>query len=83
MVNRKKKVKILSGYRVTIPKELRERFNLSVGQELEVEARGGEIVFRVSKKDPVFMILGIARGAEKKTGDELFVEELEKKGERS
>jgi len=27
---------VLSGYRITIPKEIREKFNIKVGDELEI-----------------------------------------------
>ena len=76
------KAKILSGYRVTIPEELRNRMDIKIGQEVELEARGGEIIIKVSEEDPVFLMLGAASGAVEEQGDKLFLEELEEKRER-
>ncbi|MEX2689243.1 MAG: AbrB/MazE/SpoVT family DNA-binding domain-containing protein [Candidatus Njordarchaeia archaeon] len=78
----KYKVKVLSGYRITIPEEIRKRMNIQIGQEVEIEPRGGEIIIRVSNIDPVFSILGIASGAKEKKGDEIFLEELKEKVDR-
>ena len=56
--------------------------NIKIGQEVELEARGGEIIIKVSEEDPVFLMLGAASGAVEEQGGELFLEELEEKRER-
>ncbi|MGQ4891277.1 MAG: AbrB/MazE/SpoVT family DNA-binding domain-containing protein [Candidatus Njordarchaeia archaeon] len=42
-MGKKKKIKILPSYRITIPKEIREHMGLRVGQEVEIEAKGGRL----------------------------------------
>ena len=37
------KVKVLSGYRISLPKEVRERLNISIGDDLTLVVRGKEI----------------------------------------
>jgi len=74
-----KKVKVLSGYRITIPKEIRERMKIKVGQEVTITAKGGEIIIKVFEEDPVFSLLGIAEGAPRKSSDDIFLEEISKK----
>ena len=76
----KYKTKVLSGYRITIPKEIREKFNIKIGDELEIVVESGRISIPIIKEDPVMMIAGIAEGAPTETrGDELFLEELKRK----
>ena len=76
----KYKIKVLSGYRITIPKEIREKFNIKVGDELEIVVESGRISIPIIKEDPVMMIAGIAEGAPTEIkGDELFLEELKRK----
>ncbi|MHA1593895.1 MAG: AbrB/MazE/SpoVT family DNA-binding domain-containing protein [Candidatus Baldrarchaeia archaeon] len=79
MYQKRYKVKVLSGYRITIPMEVRERFGIKVGQELEMEVGPGEIKIVVSRDDPVFGMLGIAEGAVREKGDDLFAREVEEK----
>ena len=40
------KVKVLSGYRVSIPKEVGKRLGLKIGDELILEIKGSQIVLR-------------------------------------
>ena len=77
------KVKVLSGYRITIPKEIRERFNIKVGDELKLVVRGNTLNIVLSEEDPVMMLAGMAEGAEIVEGDELFLKEVEDKMRRS
>ena len=79
MYQNRYKVKVLSGYRITIPMELRERFGIRVGQELTLVPGPGEIRVIISEEDPVFGMLGIAEGAKREEGDELFVKEVDEK----
>ncbi|MHA1721755.1 MAG: AbrB/MazE/SpoVT family DNA-binding domain-containing protein [Candidatus Baldrarchaeia archaeon] len=76
----KYKTKVLSGYRITIPKEVREKFNIKIGDELEIVVESGKILIPIIKEDPVMMLAGIAEGAPTEIkGDELFLEELKRK----
>jgi len=80
MVIQKYKVKVLNGHRITIPKDVRERLGIHVGDELELIVEGGKIILKLSDEDPVFMLLGLAEGAPtEELGDELFLKELKKK----
>ena len=76
-------MKVLSGYRITIPKEIRERFNIKVGDELKLVVRGNTLNIVLSEEDPVMMLAGMAEGAEIVEGDELFLKEVEDKMRRS
>ncbi len=81
------KVKVLSGYRVTIPKEVRERWSLEVGDEVEITVEGSRLVLRPLKlpSDPVLAMLGIVEGEEieLKNFEKAVIEELEEKLKRS
>mgnify|MGYP000220990228 CR=1 FL=1 len=80
------RIKLLTGFRITIPKEVRERWGLNVGDEMEMKVEGDKLVIRPSKlpKDPVLMIAGIAKGEAVKLGEveEAVVREIEDKLER-
>jgi len=76
------KVKVLSGYRITLPKEIRERLRISVGDTLTLVVRGNEISI-VADEEPMMLIAGIASGSEESTGDEVFLREIEEKVARS
>lgn len=79
------KVKVLSGYRVTIPKEVRERWGLRVGDEVEVVVEGSRLILRPLKlpSDPVLSMLGLAEEAELRSAEDAVIEELKEKLERS
>lgn len=53
--------KVTSGYRVTIPKEVREQLGLQPGQELVVSARGN--VIELVPVPRLEDLRGIAKGA--------------------
>ena len=55
------KVKVLSGYRVSIPKEVGKRLGLKIGDELILEIKGSQIVLRPAflPEDPVFTMLAL------------------------
>jgi len=78
----RRKVKVLSGFRITIPEDIRKRIGLKIGQELELEVKGGKIIIKIADEDPVFIMKGLAAGAKEKYGDEIFLEELKEKVER-
>jgi bifunctional DNA-binding transcriptional regulator/antitoxin component of YhaV-PrlF toxin-antitoxin module len=83
----KRKVKVLSGYRVTIPDEARRRLPLRIGEELEFTMEGNRLVYKVKElpEDPVFTMLGVARGPRRELGEieEAVTSELEEKIKRS
>ncbi len=83
----KTKVKVLSGYRVTIPEEARHRLPLRIGEELEFAMEGNRLVYKVRElpEDPVFAMLGVARGPQRKLGEveEAVANELVQKIKRS
>ena len=81
------KEKILSGYRITLPKKIRERFGIKIGDEVTIDVENGRIVIKMEDiyEDPVLTMAGIA-GREKvklKNYEEGVVEELEEKIRRS
>lgn len=82
----KMKVKILSGYRVTIPEEVRRRFSLKEGDELELTVEGNKLIYKVESlpEDPVIAMLGVAGGMKRKLSEveEAVIEEIEEKMSR-
>ena len=83
----KVKVKILSGYRVTIPEEVRRRFSLKEGDELELTVEGNRLIYKIRDfpDDPVVAMLGITSGERRELGEaeEAVAAELEEKMNRS
>ncbi len=83
----KTKVKILSGYRITIPEEVRRRFSLKEGDELELTVEGNRLIYKIIDlpEDPVISMLGITGGVERKLSgvEEAVTSELEEKMDRS
>jgi len=78
--------KVLSGYRITLPKKIRERFGIKVGDEVIIDVENGKIVIKVRDvcEDPVLAMAGIA-GKEKvklKDYEESVIKELEEKFRR-
>ena len=78
--------KVLSGYRITLPKKIRERFGIKVGDEVIIDVENGKIVIKVKGvcEDPVLAMAGIA-GKEKvklKDYEESIIKELEEKFRR-
>ena len=74
----KKKVRVLSGFRVTIPEEARRRLPIKIGEELEFIVEGKRLIYAVKglPEDPVLNMLGLVKGeVEKKS-------EVEEKLER-
>jgi len=81
------KEKVLSGYRITLPKRIRERFGIRIGDEVIIDVEDGKIVIKVEgvHEDPVLGMAGIS-GKERiklKDYEESVVEELEEKIRRS
>lgn len=76
----KYKIKLLSGYRVSIPQEVRSRFNVKIGDELDLEVKGGRLIISFTKESPLMMLASIAEEAPSDVGgDELFLNELKNK----
>ncbi len=72
---------------MTIPKEVRDKLGLTVGDEMEAVVEDNCLILRPLKlpKDPVLAMLGIASGNEFKLKDyeEAVAKELKEKLERS
>ncbi|MBO3800628.1 MAG: AbrB/MazE/SpoVT family DNA-binding domain-containing protein [Candidatus Brockarchaeota archaeon] len=81
------KVKILSGYRVTIPEEVRRRFSLKEVDELELTVKGNRLIYKIRNlpEDPVAAMLGITSGERRELSeaDEAVISEVEGKMNRS
>jgi bifunctional DNA-binding transcriptional regulator/antitoxin component of YhaV-PrlF toxin-antitoxin module len=84
---KKTKVKVLSGFRVTIPAEARRRLLIKTDEELELAVKGNCLIYKVGSlpEDPVFTMLGLNRGPQKKLSqaEQGVADELEKKVDRS
>ena len=80
------RVKVLSGYRVTIPRDVRSKLGVKVGDEVELRVEGGRIIIQVAglPSDPVLEMLGMASGGKQRIGgvEEAVIEELREKVER-
>ncbi len=83
----KTKAKILSGCRVAIPEEARRRLPLTIGEELEFAIEGNRLVYKIKElpEDPVFTMLGVAKGTQRSLGkiEEAVASEVEEKIKRS
>jgi AbrB family looped-hinge helix DNA binding protein len=81
-----KKVKVLSGFRLTIPDEARQQLMIREGEELEFRLEGNRLVYRAIDlpDDPVFAMLGLATGERRKLGEseEAVVQEIQEKLKR-
>jgi len=82
----KMKVRVLSGFRVTIPEEARSRLPIKIGEELDFTMEGNRLVYTVKElpEDPVFAMMGLARGKERELGEgeEAVIGEMKAKLER-
>jgi len=67
----KRKVKVLSGFRLTIPEETRARLPIRIGEELEFTVDGNKLVYimRELPEDPVFTMIGLVKGGERELGE--------------
>jgi AbrB family looped-hinge helix DNA binding protein len=83
----KTRVKVLSGFRVTIPEEARRRLPIKIGEELEFTVEGNQIVYKMKElpEDPVFTMLALARGQPQKLSEveEAVISEIKEKPKRS
>lgn len=83
----KQKVKILGGYRITIPEEVRRRYSLKEGDELELTVEGNKLIYKIKDlpEDPVITMLGITSGAKRRLSEaeEAVAAEVEEKMKRS
>ncbi|MGB9806429.1 MAG: AbrB/MazE/SpoVT family DNA-binding domain-containing protein [Thermoproteota archaeon] len=83
----KQKVKILGGYRITIPEEVRHRFSLKEGDELELTVEGNKLIYKIKDlpEDPVITMLGTTSGPKQKLNkvEEAVVAEVEEKLEKN
>jgi len=81
------KVRVLSGFRVTIPEEARSRLPIKIGEELDFTMEGNRLVYTVKElpEDPVFAMMGLARGKARELGEaeEAVIGEMKDKLERS
>jgi len=81
------KVRVLSGFRVTIPEEARNRLPIKIGEELDFTVEGNRLIYTVKElpEDPVFAMMGLARGKERGLGEaeEAVIGEIKDKLERS
>jgi len=81
------KVKVLSGFRLTIPEDARQRLSIKIGEELAFSMEGNRLIYKVKElpDDPVFSMLGLAGREERKLSEveQAVVEEIEEKSKRS
>ncbi|MFQ6077181.1 MAG: AbrB/MazE/SpoVT family DNA-binding domain-containing protein [Candidatus Bathyarchaeia archaeon] len=83
----KKRVKVLSGFRVTIPEGARNRLPIKIGEELDFTVEGNRLVYTVKElpEDPVFAMMGLAGGEAQELGEaeEAVIGEVKDKLKRS
>ncbi|MBS7656274.1 AbrB/MazE/SpoVT family DNA-binding domain-containing protein [Candidatus Bathyarchaeota archaeon] len=81
------KVKILSGFRLTIPEEARSKIPIKIGDELDFVMEGNKLIYimRTLPEDPVFAMIGLTSGEARKLSEieEAVVEEVKEKLKRS
>jgi len=81
------KVKVLSGFRLTIPEEARRRLPIKVGEELVFRLDGKRLVYMVEElpEDPVLGMLGLAKGERRRLTEveDAVVSEVEEKLKRA
>jgi len=81
------KVKVLSGFRLTIPEDARRRLPIKIGGEVEFTVEGNRLVYKVKElpDDPVFSMLGLVGGQRRKLSEaeEAVINEVEEKLKRS
>jgi len=73
-------VKILEGYRVTLPEEVRKKLRIKKGDVLKYEVHGRELILRAEHlpASPTMEMLGLAAGVEA-TAEQSVLEEVEDK----
>jgi AbrB family looped-hinge helix DNA binding protein len=73
-------VKVLEGYRVTIPKKVREMLMIEKGDTLELHIEGTRLILRSTKipESPTLKMLGLAAG-NKESLEEAVIGEVEGK----
>lgn len=83
----KTKVKVLSGFRLTIPEEARRRLPIKVGEELAFRLDGKRLVYMVEElpEDPVLGMLGLVKGERRRLAEveEAVASEIEEKLKRT
>lgn len=70
----------MEGYRVTIPKEARERLRIEKGDKLKLEIVGAKMILKSNKipENPTLKMLGLAAGHDKPLEDAYLAEVEEK-----
>ena len=63
-------VVITRNYQITLPKEVRKRTEVVIGESMIVETRNDEIIFKKVKKDPIKAAFGAWRGRLKESSIE-------------
>jgi len=73
-------IKVLEGYRVTIPKKAREKLRIDKGDTLEIEIEGTRLILTSNKipKNPTLKMLGLAAGHDE-TLEEALIREVDEK----
>lgn len=73
-------VRVLEGYRVTIPKKAREKLRIEKGDKLKLKIQGTKIILHSEKipDNPTLKMLGLAAGHEEPL-EKALIEEVEDK----
>ncbi len=81
------KVKVLSGFRLTIPEDARQRLSIKIGEELAFAIEGNRLIYKVKElpDDPILSMLGLTGREQRKLSEveQAVVEEIEEKSKRS
>ena len=68
-------VVVTRNFQITLPSNIRNMFDIAIGETMIVEAKEEEIIIKKIKKDPVRAAFGAWRGRIKETGAE-YVDSL-------
>lgn len=73
-------IKVLEGYRITLPEDVRRKLRINKGDALKWELRGRELILRAEHipLSPTMQMVGLAAGV-KSTPEQAVIEEVDEK----
>ncbi|MBI2136699.1 AbrB/MazE/SpoVT family DNA-binding domain-containing protein [Candidatus Woesearchaeota archaeon] len=68
-------VVVTRNYQITLPREVRKRTDIAIGETMLIETKGDDIIIKKIKEDPVKAAFGLWRGKIKESSIE-YVDKL-------